>query len=262
MCEDGESWGAAESCVLKRCRRVFVCFAVVVVVFLIQMHVKINLPHSQSDWKSARTPHSCSGLLQANHTVRIEQLQASVSLQLFGTGPVPACCHLFPCPRQWLCGAPWGEERIPGFGDVSLRASASNGKNAVRLQRKRPLEREAGRCIVGVRSSMQFCLLCLHLGLRAGRDACSAGAWLCCVSLQTHCIPFLLSPVPRGSQYSCSHSRGSGGVLWSQPHARWLPSVRIPWVGRCLCRMRMAALRRATWCQRGFLGADCSEAAK
>lgn len=185
MCEDGESWGAAESCVLERCRRVFVCFAVVVVVFLIQMHVKINLPHSQSDWKSARAPHSCSGLLQANHTVRIEQLQASVSLQLFGTGPVPACCHLFPCPRQWLCGAPWGVERIPGFGDVSLRASASNGKNAVRLQRKRPLEREAGRCIVGVRSSMQFCLLCLHLGLRAGRDACSAGAWLCCVTADT-----------------------------------------------------------------------------
>lgn len=183
MCEDGESWGAAESCVLERCRRVFVCFAVVV--FLIQMHVKINLPHSQSDWKSARAPHSCSGLLQANHTVRIEQLQASVSLQLFGTGPVPACCHLFPCPRQWLCGAPWGEERIPGFGDVSLRAAASNGKNAVRLQRKRPLEREAGRCIVGVRSSMQFCLLCLHLGLRAGRDACSAGAWLCCVTADT-----------------------------------------------------------------------------
>lgn len=183
MCEDGESWGAAESCVLERCRRVFVCFAVVV--FLIQMHVKINLPHSQSDWKSARAPHSCSGLLQANHTVRIEQLQASVSLQLFGTGPVPACCHLFPCPRQWLCGAPWGEERIPGFGDVSLRAAASNGKNAVRLQRKRPLEREAGRCIVGVRSSMQFCLLCLHLGLCAGRDACSAGAWLCCVTADT-----------------------------------------------------------------------------
>lgn len=88
--------------------------------FLIRMHVKINLPHSQSDWKSARAPHSCSGLLQANHTARIEQLQTSVSHQFFGTGPVPACCHLFPCPKRWLNGAPGGQEQIPGFGDLPL----------------------------------------------------------------------------------------------------------------------------------------------
>lgn len=79
-------FGAMSSCVCLLC-----CCC-----FLIQMHVKINLLHSQSDWKSARAPHSCSGLLQANHTARTEQLQTSVSHQFFGTGPVPACCHLFP----------------------------------------------------------------------------------------------------------------------------------------------------------------------
>lgn len=115
----------------------------------------------------------------------------------------PGACLLSPVPlpkamARWSTRGTGADPWL--WRSLSLCAAASNGKNAVRLKRKRPLGREVGRHIAGIKSSsMQFCLFCLHSGLCAGGGACSVGAWLCCRSLQTHCVPFLLLSTPRGA---------------------------------------------------------------